>query len=309
MKPLLCESPPGRPGDSRGLARWILLWGPLFRDTWRMCHRRCPEPSLDINTWKPRRILYESSSPYVLRDTFMGFHRAATTPACKMRQPGGEASADPEPVLEDGTPDFTWGTLRGTLPPLHHLLPAAMRFQRGSSVPHRPGRGSACGHPLLRGGIGIFAIHDMGRFYRHVLLAKRYPPSWRCGPSPIAGKTMYEVFRPLGVWRDCLQPARLPPVSRGESLLPLTSREPGESPKTGLELSRLFFSRTAIGMHLHNPAGYDIESPTISQTPGGVYERNDTVKQQAIQAAFPQTELRGWRSLWPNIFLSDRRSL
>ena len=60
------------------------------------------------------------------------------------------------------------------------------------------------------GGIGIFAIHDMGRFYRHVLLAKRYPHH---GAVAFAhcGKTMYEVFRYLGVADIAYnQPASLP---------------------------------------------------------------------------------------------------
>ena len=76
------------------------------------------------------------------------------------------------------------------------------------------------------GGIGIFAIHDMGRFYRHVLLAKRYPHH---GAVAFAhcGKTMYEVFRYLGV-ADVPTTSPPPPVSR-ENPLPLTSREPGRA--------------------------------------------------------------------------------
>lgn len=48
------------------------------------------------------------------------------------------------------------------------------------------------------GGIGVFAIHEMGRFYRHVLIQKRYPHH---GAVVFGhhGKTLFEVFKFLGV--------------------------------------------------------------------------------------------------------------
>jgi len=48
------------------------------------------------------------------------------------------------------------------------------------------------------GGIGIFAIPEMGRFYRHVLIAKRYPHHGAVAFGHI-GKTLYTVFDYLGV--------------------------------------------------------------------------------------------------------------
>ena len=48
------------------------------------------------------------------------------------------------------------------------------------------------------GSIGIFAVLEMGRFYRHVLIEKRFPHH-----SAVAfahtGKLIYEVFKFLGV--------------------------------------------------------------------------------------------------------------
>ncbi len=159
---------------------------------------------LDINNSVPKALYDEDIAgkfPYVLRDTFMGFH-CGNTPACKMcASPGGEVSADPEPPAGKRRharfhPRHT-GRRHCRLS--HHLLPAAMRFQRGSF------RSSIAQGEVLPvatrsfGGIGIFAIHEMDRFYRHVLLAKRYPHH---GAVAFAhcGKTMYEVFRYLG-WR------------------------------------------------------------------------------------------------------------
>ena len=48
------------------------------------------------------------------------------------------------------------------------------------------------------GGIGIFAINEMGRFYRHVLVAKRYPHHGAVAFGHY-GKALYDVFSILGV--------------------------------------------------------------------------------------------------------------
>ena len=48
------------------------------------------------------------------------------------------------------------------------------------------------------GGIGVFAIPEMGRFYRHVLIEKNYPHHGAVVFGHF-GKTLYEVFQYLGV--------------------------------------------------------------------------------------------------------------
>jgi len=48
------------------------------------------------------------------------------------------------------------------------------------------------------GGIGVFAIPEMGRFYRHVLIGKRYPHHGAVAFGH-AGKALYTVFDYLGV--------------------------------------------------------------------------------------------------------------
>jgi len=48
------------------------------------------------------------------------------------------------------------------------------------------------------GGIGVFAIPEMGRFYRHVLLQKGYPHHGAVAFSH-CGAELWEVFRLLGV--------------------------------------------------------------------------------------------------------------
>ena len=144
----------------------------------------------------------------------MGFH-CGNTPACKMCD--GRAvkyQLIQNRLLEDGgTPDFTRGTLEETSP-LRPLPSTAC-----SATP-RAGSGYIAQGEVLPvatgsfGGIGIFAIHDMGRFYRHVLLAKRYPHHGAVAFSH-CGREMYEVFRYLGVTDIAYnQPASLPYPAR-----------------------------------------------------------------------------------------------
>ena len=48
------------------------------------------------------------------------------------------------------------------------------------------------------GGIGIFAIPEMGRFYRHVLIEKNFPHHGAVAFGHF-GKALYEVFKYIGV--------------------------------------------------------------------------------------------------------------
>ena len=53
-------------------------------------------------------------------------------------------------------------------------------------------------HTRSFGSIGIFAIKEMGRFYRHVLIEKNYPHHGAVAFGHY-GKTLYEVFKYIGV--------------------------------------------------------------------------------------------------------------
>ncbi len=48
------------------------------------------------------------------------------------------------------------------------------------------------------GGIGVFAIPEMGRFYRHVLIQKRYPHHGAVAFSH-CGNLIFEVLKMLGI--------------------------------------------------------------------------------------------------------------
>ncbi len=48
------------------------------------------------------------------------------------------------------------------------------------------------------GGIGIFAIPEMNRFYRHVLIQKQFPHHGAVAFGHV-GKALFEIFKLLGV--------------------------------------------------------------------------------------------------------------
>ena len=157
---------------------------------------------LDINNSVPAKLYNEQIAgkyPYQLTDTFMGFH-CGNTPACKMcADRAVKYQLIQNRLLENGgTPDFTRGTLEGDIA----ASPITFyRLQCDSEGVLRAyiAEGEVLDVPTGSfGGIGIFAIPEMGRFYRHVLIEKRYPHHGAVAFSHI-GKALFEVFRYLGI--------------------------------------------------------------------------------------------------------------
>ncbi len=158
---------------------------------------------LDINNSVPKSM-YErdiaGKFPYALTDTFMGFH-CGNTPSCKMcADRAVKFQLIQHRLLEpkDSEPDFTRGTLEGD------IADGAITFYRlqcdsKGVLRAYVAQGEVLPVPTCSfGGIGVFAIHDMGRFYRHVLLEKRYPHHGAVAFGHY-GKTLFEVFKFLGV--------------------------------------------------------------------------------------------------------------
>ena len=158
---------------------------------------------LDINNSVPKYIYDEDISgkfDYKLTDTFMGFH-CGNTPACKMC---GDRAVKYQLIqhrlLEPAgsEPDFTRGTLEGD------IAASDITFYRLQCDSEGNLRSYIAEGEILPvatrsfGGIAIFGIHEMGRFYRHVLVQKRYPHHGAVAFGHF-GKELYEVFRYLGV--------------------------------------------------------------------------------------------------------------
>ncbi len=114
-------------------------------------------------------------------------------------------------LLESGgEPDFTRGTLEGT------IAPGEITFYRLQCDSEGTLRAYIAQGEVLEaeiesfGGIGVFAIRDMERFYRNVLIEKRFPHH---GAVAFAhcGRALFDVFRYLGVAdRSWNRPASLP---------------------------------------------------------------------------------------------------
>ena len=152
---------------------------------------------LDINNTVPSDIYEQDIKgkfPYTIKDTFMGFH-CGNTAACKlsfceMRNQMIMARSLPEEV--------TNGTLEGD------IIPGDITFFRLQSTSDAKLTAYVAQGEVLPvatrsfGAIGIFAIPEMGRFYRHWLIEKNFPHHGAVAFGHF-GKQLYEVFKYLGV--------------------------------------------------------------------------------------------------------------
>ena len=152
---------------------------------------------LDINNTVPSDIYdadIKGKFNYTLNDTFMGFHCGNTTTKklsfCEMKYQLIMARSLPEEV--------TQGTLEGD------ILPGDITFFRLQSTADCQLRAYIAQGEVLPvatrsfGSIGIFAIPEMGRFYRHVLIEKNFPHHGAVAFGHY-GKALYEVFKYAGV--------------------------------------------------------------------------------------------------------------
>lgn len=152
---------------------------------------------LDINNTVPKD-LYEQDIqgkfPYTQKDTFMGFHCGNTCSkkltTCSMKYQMIMARTLPEEV--------TQGTLEGD------LVPGDITFYRLQSTADNHLRAYVAQGEVLPvatrsfGGVGIFAIPEMGRFYRHVLIEKNFPHHGAVAFGHY-GKALFEIFKYLDV--------------------------------------------------------------------------------------------------------------
>ncbi len=155
---------------------------------------------LDINNTVPSDIYNENIKGkynYSLTDTFMGFH-CGNTPSCKLTSSTMKYQLIMHRGLEpDKEPDITRGTLEGD------IIPGNITFFRLQSTADAQLRAYIAQGEILPvatrsfGGIGIFAIDEMARFYRHVLVKDNYPHHGAVAFGHF-GKALHSVFTYLG---------------------------------------------------------------------------------------------------------------
>ena len=158
---------------------------------------------LDINNSVPQYIYDEDIKgkyDYKLTDTFMGFH-CGNTPECKMCESRAvKYQLIQHRLLEPAgsEPDFTRGTLEGDIAASDITFYRLQCNSEGELVAY-VAEGEVLDVPTRSfGGIGIFAINEMGRFYRHVLIEGNYPHHGAVMFGHY-GKQFFEVVKFLGL--------------------------------------------------------------------------------------------------------------
>jgi len=166
------------------------------------CATELPPTILDINNTVPTDMYKKSKSKigkYKQNDLFMGFHCGNTSSTClvagkikyqlimnRLMEPNGKE------------PDITRGTLEGQIKPgpitIFRLQSTADTILRSYVA-----EGEVLDiDPKSFGSIGIFAIKEMGRFYRHVLIGKKFPHHTGVAFKH-AGKALFAAMKMLGV--------------------------------------------------------------------------------------------------------------
>ncbi|HWT27761.1 MAG TPA: L-fucose/L-arabinose isomerase family protein [Mobilitalea sp.] len=156
---------------------------------------------LDINNTVPADM-YKSeikgNYDYTIKDTFMGFH-CGNTAMCKLSKGTMKNQKIMARALEPNQePNITRGTLEGD------IAPGKITFFRLQSSADAKIRAYVAEGEVLPvatrsfGAIGVFAIPEMGRFYRHVLVEKNYPHHGAVAFGHF-GKPLFDLFKYLGV--------------------------------------------------------------------------------------------------------------
>lgn len=156
---------------------------------------------LDINNSVPRDM-YEGSirgvdfpgGPYANGDLFMGFH-CGNTAVCRIN---AGKMCNQRIMARSLPPEVTKGTVEGDLLPGNTTI---YRLQGTSDAKLRAYVAQGEILPVSTrsyGSIGIFAVREMNRFYRHVLIEKNYPHHAAVLFGHYGGY-LYEIYKYLGI--------------------------------------------------------------------------------------------------------------
>jgi len=165
------------------------------------CATDMPAAILDINNTVPQDMYDESRSTigqYSNSDLFMGFHCGNTSSAC-MASFSMKYQLIMHRLMEPGKePHITRGTLEG------QIRPGKMTLFRLQSTPEAELKAYVAEGEILNidpksfGCIAVFAVREMSRFYRHVLIEKRFPHHTAVAFDH-SGRSLWDAVRLLGV--------------------------------------------------------------------------------------------------------------
>ena len=156
---------------------------------------------LDINNSVPADMYknsIEGKYNYRNDELFMGFH-CGNTPICRLTKGTMKYQLIMNRGLENGgEPDITRGTLEGD------IAPGDITFYRLHSNGDAELQAYVAEGEVLPvatesfGGIGVFGIPEMNRFYRHALIQNGYPHHGAVAFGK-AGKAIFSILKLLGV--------------------------------------------------------------------------------------------------------------
>jgi L-fucose isomerase-like protein len=165
------------------------------------CATELPAAILDINNTVPADMYAEAKEDvkgYANDELFMGFHCGNTSSSC-MASSAMKYQLIMHRLMEPGKePTITRGTLEGTIRPGDMTL---FRLQATAEAQLKAyvAQGEILTiDPKSFGCIAVFAVREMGRFYRHVLIEKRFPHHTAVAFAH-AGKALFEAMRLIGI--------------------------------------------------------------------------------------------------------------
>jgi len=166
-----------------------------------VCATEKPPAILDINNTVPKDMYAESKAEvgdYKLDDLWMGFHCGNTSTACIV-QPIMQHQLIMHRLMEpDQEPNITRGTIEGQI---KAGLISIFRLQSTSEAELKAyvAQGEVLNiNPKSFGCIGVFAVREMARFYRHALIEKRFPHHTAVAFDHV-GKSLFAATKMLGV--------------------------------------------------------------------------------------------------------------
>jgi L-fucose isomerase-like protein len=177
------------------------------------CATGLPATLLDINNSVPGDMFSASRKrlgTYRPTDLFMGFHCGNTPSVCLI---GGALKYQliMHRLMEGGKePDITRGTMEGRIRPGEVTI-FRLQSTAAAKLQSYVAEGEVLDiDPRSFGSIGVFGIREMGRFYRHVLIEKRFPHHTAVAFQH-AGRPLAAAVRMLGVEEVYFnRPANLP---------------------------------------------------------------------------------------------------
>lgn len=160
-----------------------------------------PATILDINNTVPPDMLADARKTvwgYQPTDLFMGFH-CGNTPSVCMASYALKHQIIMKRLMEPDTePTITRGTLDGIIRPGEVTI-FRLQGTAESKIASYVAQGEVLDiDPRSHGGIGVFAVKEMGRFYRHVLIGKHFPHHTAVGFKH-CGRALFSALKMLGV--------------------------------------------------------------------------------------------------------------